>query len=139
MRSAIKRICDGCKIVKRKGRLYVTCDKVPKHKQRQGVFTVTDGAMPAAAAAEEEATTSAAAAAFNNMKSWSEGGWGMHGAAASAWMGAAAAAACGGGGAAARGTAAARAGGGGVEGLVFNGNFRRAASTFSLLPRAAQL
>ena len=25
--------------MKRKGRLYVTCDKVPKHKQRQGFAT----------------------------------------------------------------------------------------------------
>jgi ribosomal protein L36 len=45
VRSAIRRLCDGCKIVKRKGRLYVTCDKVPKHKQRQGVFTATEGAV----------------------------------------------------------------------------------------------
>lgn len=39
VRSAIKRLCEACKIVKRKGRLYVVCDKVPKHKQRQGVCT----------------------------------------------------------------------------------------------------
>jgi large subunit ribosomal protein L36 len=28
--------------VKRKGRLYVVCDKVPKHKQRQGLATATN-------------------------------------------------------------------------------------------------
>ena len=42
VRSAIKRLCDACKIVKRKGRLYVVCDKVPKHKQRQGLATATN-------------------------------------------------------------------------------------------------
>lgn len=41
VRSAIKRLCEACKIVKRKGRLYVVCDKVPKHKQRQGYGTAS--------------------------------------------------------------------------------------------------
>ncbi|MBI5140457.1 MAG: 50S ribosomal protein L36 [Candidatus Vogelbacteria bacterium] len=35
VRSSIKKLCGNCKIVRRKGRLYVVCDK-PKHKQRQG-------------------------------------------------------------------------------------------------------
>ncbi len=35
VRASIKKICQWCKIVKRKGRLYVIC-KNPKHKQRQG-------------------------------------------------------------------------------------------------------
>ncbi|MEK7066186.1 MAG: 50S ribosomal protein L36 [Patescibacteria group bacterium] len=35
VRSSIKKLCGICKIVRRKGRLYVVCDK-PKHKQRQG-------------------------------------------------------------------------------------------------------
>lgn len=35
VRSSIKKICKDCKIVKRKGVLYVIC-KNPKHKQRQG-------------------------------------------------------------------------------------------------------
>lgn len=33
--SSIKKRCVKCKIVKRKGILYVICDN-PKHKQRQG-------------------------------------------------------------------------------------------------------
>ena len=33
--SSIKRICEDCKIVKRRGVAYVIC-KNPKHKQRQG-------------------------------------------------------------------------------------------------------
>ncbi|MCL4382687.1 MAG: 50S ribosomal protein L36 [Patescibacteria group bacterium] len=33
--ASIKKRCQKCRVVKRKGRLYVTCDN-PKHKQRQG-------------------------------------------------------------------------------------------------------
>ncbi|WWC67036.1 mitochondrial 54S ribosomal protein bL36m [Kwoniella pini CBS 10737] len=36
VRSSVKRFCDGCSIVRRKGRIYVICSKNPKHKQRQG-------------------------------------------------------------------------------------------------------
>lgn len=35
VRSSVKKICAQCKIVRRKGRVYVIC-KNPKHKQRQG-------------------------------------------------------------------------------------------------------
>lgn len=35
VRSSIKRVCERCKIVKRKGVVYVICSN-PKHKQRQG-------------------------------------------------------------------------------------------------------
>jgi ribosomal protein L36 len=41
VRTSIKRLCEACRIVKRRGRLYVVCTKVPKHKQRQGVHNVT--------------------------------------------------------------------------------------------------
>ncbi|KAH9818065.1 ribosomal protein L36-domain-containing protein, partial [Melampsora americana] len=33
VRSSVKRICDGCSVVKRKGRVYVICSKDPRHKQ----------------------------------------------------------------------------------------------------------
>jgi large subunit ribosomal protein L36 len=33
VRSSVKVMCDGCAIVKRKGRVYVICSKNPKHKQ----------------------------------------------------------------------------------------------------------
>ncbi|KAG1833765.1 ribosomal protein L36-domain-containing protein [Suillus fuscotomentosus] len=36
VRSSVKVMCDGCSVVKRKGRVYVVCSKNPKHKQRQG-------------------------------------------------------------------------------------------------------
>ena len=36
VRSAIKKKCTGCKIVVRRGIMYVICSRNPKHKQRQG-------------------------------------------------------------------------------------------------------
>ncbi len=35
VRPSVKRLCEKCKIIKRKGRVMVICDN-PKHKQRQG-------------------------------------------------------------------------------------------------------
>jgi len=36
VRASVKKICRDCKIVKRKGTLFVICAKEPRHKQRQG-------------------------------------------------------------------------------------------------------
>lgn len=36
VRSSVKKLCDGCKSVRRKGYVYIICSKNPKHKQRQG-------------------------------------------------------------------------------------------------------
>ncbi len=36
VRSSVRKICDKCYFVKRKGTLYVMCPVNPKHKQRQG-------------------------------------------------------------------------------------------------------
>lgn len=33
--SSVKKLCPKCKVVRRKGRVYIICDN-PKHKQRQG-------------------------------------------------------------------------------------------------------
>jgi large subunit ribosomal protein L36 len=35
VRASVKRICENCKLVRRKGRLLVICTN-PRHKQRQG-------------------------------------------------------------------------------------------------------
>ncbi|MCI0416706.1 50S ribosomal protein L36 [bacterium] len=35
IRASVKRICDKCKIIIRRGRIRVICEN-PKHKQRQG-------------------------------------------------------------------------------------------------------
>jgi len=39
VRSSVKKLCEFCKTVKRRGRVYVICSANPKHKQRQGYST----------------------------------------------------------------------------------------------------
>ncbi|MGC8594081.1 MAG: 50S ribosomal protein L36 [Candidatus Kryptoniota bacterium] len=36
VRASVRKLCDSCKIIKRKGVVRVICKKNPKHKQRQG-------------------------------------------------------------------------------------------------------
>jgi large subunit ribosomal protein L36 len=36
VRASVKRVCENCKVVRRKGRIYVVCKSNPRHKQRQG-------------------------------------------------------------------------------------------------------
>ncbi|MCD6578993.1 50S ribosomal protein L36 [bacterium] len=36
VRSSVKKMCEYCKIIKRKGVVMVICSRNPKHKQRQG-------------------------------------------------------------------------------------------------------
>jgi large subunit ribosomal protein L36 len=36
VRASVKKICEKCKVVRRKGRVYVINKKNPRHKQRQG-------------------------------------------------------------------------------------------------------
>ncbi|MBM3239810.1 50S ribosomal protein L36 [Candidatus Poribacteria bacterium] len=36
VRASVKKMCDRCKIIKRKGVVRVICSADPKHKQRQG-------------------------------------------------------------------------------------------------------
>jgi large subunit ribosomal protein L36 len=35
VRASVKKICPKCKIIRRRGKIYVICEN-PKHKQRQG-------------------------------------------------------------------------------------------------------
>ena len=42
VRPSVKKMCEKCKIIKRKGKVMVICDN-PKHKQRQGLRA---GAIP---------------------------------------------------------------------------------------------
>ncbi|MFH0749396.1 MAG: 50S ribosomal protein L36 [Candidatus Gottesmanbacteria bacterium] len=35
VRASVKKMCNKCKIVRRRGRVFVICEN-PKHKQRQG-------------------------------------------------------------------------------------------------------
>ncbi|MBX7138430.1 MAG: 50S ribosomal protein L36 [Oligoflexia bacterium] len=36
VRASVKPICANCKVIRRKGRVFVICKRTPKHKQRQG-------------------------------------------------------------------------------------------------------
>lgn len=36
VRASVKKMCEHCRVVKRKGVLYVICTRSAKHKQRQG-------------------------------------------------------------------------------------------------------
>jgi large subunit ribosomal protein L36 len=36
VKPSVKRICDRCKIIRRRGRIIVICSSNPRHKQRQG-------------------------------------------------------------------------------------------------------
>ncbi|MFO0702600.1 MAG: 50S ribosomal protein L36 [Candidatus Andersenbacteria bacterium] len=35
VRASVKKMCEKCKVVRRRGRIHVTCEN-PRHKQRQG-------------------------------------------------------------------------------------------------------
>eukprot|EP01006_Ploeotia_vitrea_P057757 TRINITY_DN68220_c0_g1_i1.p2 TRINITY_DN68220_c0_g1~~TRINITY_DN68220_c0_g1_i1.p2 ORF type:complete len:110 (-),score=40.34 TRINITY_DN68220_c0_g1_i1:58-387(-) len=39
VRAAVKRMCQACQVVRRRGRVFVICKRDPKHKQRQGLMT----------------------------------------------------------------------------------------------------
>uniref|UniRef100_A0A7C9E3L7 Ribosomal protein n=1 Tax=Opuntia streptacantha TaxID=393608 RepID=A0A7C9E3L7_OPUST len=39
VRSSVKKMCEFCRTVKRRGRVYILCNANPKHKQRQGIST----------------------------------------------------------------------------------------------------
>eukprot|EP00890_Picochlorum_soloecismus_P004532 jgi/Picsp_1/507/NSC_00505-R1_ribosomal protein l36 len=41
VRASVKKLCDACRIVRRRGRLYVVCKENKKHKQRQGYHTIS--------------------------------------------------------------------------------------------------
>ncbi|KAL8129584.1 hypothetical protein V2J09_018739 [Rumex salicifolius] len=44
IRSSVKKMCEFCKTVKRRGRVYILCTANPKHKQRQGISTFANEA-----------------------------------------------------------------------------------------------
>ncbi|GAA0157709.1 hypothetical protein Leryth_026830 [Lithospermum erythrorhizon] len=47
VRSSVKKLCEFCRTVKRRGRVYVLCTANPKHKQRQGLSTLAyEGPLP---------------------------------------------------------------------------------------------
>ncbi|DBA01689.1 TPA: hypothetical protein N0F65_010340 [Lagenidium giganteum] len=68
VRSSVKRMCDACKVVRRRGKVYVICDRSPKHKQRQGFHTTAAPAVASSTAATAPAAASPNVAFQNAMK-----------------------------------------------------------------------
>jgi ribosomal protein L36 len=62
VRSSLRKICSGCKVVRRGRKIFVVCDTNKKHKQRQGFCTEAAHSGAAAAVASEGAMASAAEA-----------------------------------------------------------------------------
>eukprot|EP00850_Spirogloea_muscicola_P011110 SM000068S20542 [mRNA] locus=s68:50957:51823:+ [translate_table: standard] len=46
VRASVKRLCEFCRVVRRRSRVYVVCSASPKHKQRQGLATAAAAAGP---------------------------------------------------------------------------------------------
>ncbi|KAM7516439.1 hypothetical protein LguiA_006022 [Lonicera macranthoides] len=47
VRSSVKKMCEFCRTVKRRGQVFVLCTANPKHKQRQGMSTFAyEGQLP---------------------------------------------------------------------------------------------
>ncbi|CAO2167254.1 unnamed protein product [Urochloa humidicola] len=44
VRASVKRLCGFCKVLKRRGVLFIHCTANPKHKQRQGFSTIAEAA-----------------------------------------------------------------------------------------------
>jgi large subunit ribosomal protein L36 len=36
VRPSVKRMCKECRVIRRKGKVFIICSSDPKHKQRQG-------------------------------------------------------------------------------------------------------
>ena len=36
VRASVGKMCENCRVIKRKGRVMVICSSNPRHKQRQG-------------------------------------------------------------------------------------------------------
>nr|NP_038362.1 ribosomal protein L36 [Mesostigma viride]Q9MUU8.1 RecName: Full=Large ribosomal subunit protein bL36c; AltName: Full=50S ribosomal protein L36, chloroplastic [Mesostigma viride]AAF43803.1 ribosomal protein L36 [Mesostigma viride]WKT08289.1 ribosomal protein L36 [Mesostigma viride]WKT08395.1 ribosomal protein L36 [Mesostigma viride] len=36
VRASVRKICENCRLIKRRGTVMVICSNNPKHKQRQG-------------------------------------------------------------------------------------------------------
>jgi large subunit ribosomal protein L36 len=47
VRAAVRRMCEYCKVVKRRNRIFILCTVNPKHKQRQGFSDLAyDSGLP---------------------------------------------------------------------------------------------
>lgn len=42
VRSSVKKMCDGCKVIKYNKKVYIKCLENPRHKQRQKFSTLKE-------------------------------------------------------------------------------------------------
>lgn len=62
MRTALRKVCEHCKLVKRGRKNLVICSASPKHKQRQGLATLAGAGAPAPPPGEPSAAPGAQSA-----------------------------------------------------------------------------
>lgn len=78
VRASVKRMCAFCRVVKRRGIVFIHCTAKPKHKQRQGFSTIAEAAasclhlppppqLPASGSASAAAFADASKAARQEM------------------------------------------------------------------------
>ncbi|XP_057858488.2 uncharacterized protein LOC131067477 [Cryptomeria japonica] len=46
VRASVKKLCEFCRSVRRRGKVYILCSSNPKHKQRQGMSTLAYEGLP---------------------------------------------------------------------------------------------
>ncbi|KAH9325838.1 hypothetical protein KI387_006016, partial [Taxus chinensis] len=46
VRASVKKLCEFCRSVRRRGKVYILCSSNPKHKQRQGMSTLAYEDLP---------------------------------------------------------------------------------------------
>ncbi|KAJ1293029.1 hypothetical protein BS78_01G036700 [Paspalum vaginatum] len=61
VRASVKRLCGFCKVVKRRGIVFIHCKANAKHKQRQGFSTIAEAAASCLHLQAPPPATSAAA------------------------------------------------------------------------------
>ncbi|KAL2479657.1 Ribosomal protein L36 [Abeliophyllum distichum] len=67
VRSSVKKMCEFCRTVKRRGRVYVLCTANPKHKQRQGLSTFSyEGPLPPSSSVTSGKEETSLARSFTN-------------------------------------------------------------------------
>jgi large subunit ribosomal protein L36 len=64
VRASVKRLCGFCKVVRRRGIVFIHCTANPKHKQRQGFSTIAEAAASCLPPPPASGSASASAAAF---------------------------------------------------------------------------
>ena len=70
VKASVKRLCEACRLVRRRGVLFNLCKKNPRHKQRQGLHAAAAAAADFAAADCTCGAGPAAAAAPRALRAW---------------------------------------------------------------------